>query len=754
MPNLHINRHILQMHFLTAYFALSQCPGFPPTSMCGIFAYLNHNLLRKRYDILRTLLRGLRALEYAGCDSCGLVFDDETMETPCNIVRAVGDVNALERAIQECHDGTAMEHLLKSHVGLAHTRWATHGAPSEANAHPQPCDADCSFVVVHNGIVPNYPSIRMLLELHGYTFQSESDTECIAKLCHHFFEDCGGNITFPVLVRDVTKYLHGPFGIVVKSPLFPNEMVACKRGSPLMMVTRWGLTREDSQLALEVYIASSAASLVEYSQQIVFLEDGDLVHVSTGTIEIYNTLEPSLPSTMMSLSQATSPSSPPTSSHPRARKCAWTSQISSTWNYSPCCSPSVKKSVFSPPATPLCHPAIGTTHGALREVSRQAQALDMELDVIMKGTFPKFMLKEIFEQPDSLKNAMRGRINSRKMTVVLRGIRPFREILCKSRRVLFVATGSAYYAALAVRNLFEDMVQIPTHFELASDFLDRMPPIFRDDACCFISHTGENTDVLRMLSYCKAEGALCVGITNQVGSSLAVLTDCGVYLHAGFELGVTSTKVFSSAVLVLVMLAVLLSEDRVCADDWRREIVAAMQELPELVCETLHVLNAPLQEIATQFHGTHNFLLMARGTQMAASMEGAQKLIEAAHVHCEAIHLGELKHGPLALVDENMPVVVMCTKEQNFASASSPVNALYPKVKSSLQQVLARHGRPIVIMNDEDMDIVQSVHHVVRVPKVLDCLQTIINIIPIQLLAYHLGVLRGIDVDGPRHSEN
>lgn len=367
----------------------------------------------------------------------------------------------------------------------------------------------------------------------------------------------------------------------------------------------------------------------------------------------------------------------------------------------------------------------------------------------MKGAFPHFLLKEIFEQPESLKNVMRGRLSNRRGTVVLGGLLPYREMLCKARRLLFVATGSGFYAALAVRRALEEMVRVPVDLERAPDFLDHRPPIFRDDACFFISSTGENADVLAALQYCRSKGALCLGITNQVGSSLSRLTDCGVYLHAGFELGVTSTKTFSSLVLVLLMVALVLSEDRKDLKERRMEIIQAMQRLPEAVYATLQALRHTMKDVAQEFAHRHNFLFMARGAQMATCLEGALKLNETALVHGEGIHLGELKHGPLALVDEHMPVVLVCTRD-----GTADRDALYPRAKSSLQQVLARHGRPIVIVNHEDPEITAAVHRVVRVPQVLGCLEAVINILPFQLLAYHLGVLKGCNVDGPRYSDH
>eukprot|EP00667_Euglena_gracilis_P004999 EG_transcript_5028 len=683
-------------------------------------------------------------MEYEGCDSAGIAIDDPNAPNGVAVVRAVGDVEALRAVCKHCFLESDLAGIVECQAALGHTRWATHGAPSEENAHPQSSGDDDGFLVVHNGLIPNYLSLRTLLQSHGYCFTSETDSECIAKLCAHLHQQSEGQATFPELVAEVVSRLDGPFGLVVKSRHFPMEIVAAVRGSKLAvatLATPFG--------AKEIFIASDAACLVPHSCSLLHLEEEDLVHVKAGCVTVYN-LQDSTPATSPGGQGGRwTPSkmcrTPPSAARPF-------SPLVQRW--SPCCSPSARpglpwptpgsvqvQAIFAPPHRTLLQP-----------ISRRAETLDLELDAIKKGSFPHFLLKEIFEQPESLQNTMRGRLNVRRGSVLLGGLAPHRDMFRHARRLVFIAAGSAYYGALAVRSVLEEMAEIPVHLEMASDFADRRPPMFRDDIGCFVSHTGENPDVLSALQYCRTKGAFCVGFTNQVGSSLGRATDCGVYLHAGHENGVTSTKAFSSEVVVLLMFAVMLSEDRCDLQDRRQEIVAALQALPGAVHATLRALEGPMKAVAKDFQAAHNFLFMARGNQLATCMEGALKLNETATVHCEAIHLGELKHGPLALVDADMPVLLVCTREP--AAPGGEADGLYPRVKSSLQQVLARHGRPIVIVNGEDDDIAEAVHCLVRVPPVLGCLQTVVNIIPCQLLAYHLGVLRGADVDGLRHSDN
>jgi glucosamine--fructose-6-phosphate aminotransferase (isomerizing) len=333
--------------------------------------------------------------------------------------------------------------------------------------------------------------------------------------------------------------------------------------------------------------------------------------------------------------------------------------------------------------------------------------------------------------------------------VKLGGIDEYKDIIARARRIIIFAVGSAYYGALAVRNTLEELVDLPISIELASDFPDWSPPIFRDDVCCFVSFSGENPQILDLLEFCKTKKALCIGFTNKVGSTVAANTDCGVYLHAGYEMSVSCTKAYTSEVVALLMFALVVSEDSLKAQPRREEIIEALQLLPDNVAKALETSKV-MAEVAEAFKSQHNFLCMGRGNQTATCLEGAMKLKETALVHSEGIHLGELKHGPLALVDEEMPVLVVCTKDKR-SEKSVEVDEMYPKVKSSLQQVLARKGRPIVIANDEGEDsddaLWGEIFKKVSVPYVLDCLQTVVNIVPLQLLAYHLGVVRGQDPD-------
>jgi len=675
--------------------------------MCGIFAYLNYLVEKDRGYIIDTLTNGLKRLEYRGYDSAGLAIDGDNNDIL--IYRQVGKVRALEQLIKEDTKLDLTKTFL-SHTGMAHTRWATHGQPSQRNSHPQRSDPNNEFLVVHNGIITNFKEIKTVLEKKGYQFESDTDTECIAKLTKYIYDSQKANkqINFTNLVKSVVKELEGAFALIFKSTHFPNEMVAARRGSPLLVGVKtekklkvdfvdveFGngetIPEPDSKLSssdvpkmhrsqsraflsedgmpqpIEFFLASDPSAVIEHTKRVLYLEDDDIAHICEGELHIH-----------------------------RLRREDGMSSV------------------------------------------RFIQTLELELAEIMKGQYDHFMQKEIFEQPESVVNTMRGRINFDTHKVTLGGLKAYLATIRRCRRIVFCACGTSYHSAIATRAIFEELTEIPVSVELASDFLDRRTPIFRDDVCIFISQSGETADTILALRYCLERGALCVGITNTVGSTISRETHCGVHINAGPEVGVASTKAYTSQYISLIMMALQLSEDRLSMTERRNAIIDELHELPRHIKEVLK-LDAQLQSLAKDvLLKEKSLLILGRGYQHATCLEGALKIKEISYMHSEGILAGELKHGPLALIDENMPVIIIMTKD-----------SYYPKVQSALQQVTARKGIPIVICNEGDSSL--SKYRCIAVPQTVDCLQGLLTIIPLQLLSYHLAVFHGVDVDFPRN---
>ncbi|KAI9355731.1 hypothetical protein DFJ73DRAFT_623480 [Zopfochytrium polystomum] len=682
--------------------------------MCGIFAYLNFLIEKDRQFIVDTLVKGLSRLEYRGYDSAGIAIDGDS-EGDVIICKQVGKVEALRKRIADLKIDFGKTFV--SHGGMAHTRWATHGQPSERNSHPHRSDPKNEFTVVHNGIITNYKELRLVLEKKGYVFESDTDTECIAKLAKYLYDSQKGNksLTFTALTKAVIKELEGAFAMCLKSTHFPHEMVATRRGSPLIIgvkavknlkvdfvdvefggaeqiekhaeeeanllspidpahpkirrsQSRAFLSEDGLPQAIEFFCASDPSAIVEHTKRVLYLEDDDIAHINQGELHIH-----------------------------RLKREDGISSI------------------------------------------RTIQTLEMEMAEIMKGSFDHFMQKEIYEQPESVVNTMRGRVNFDEHKVSLGGLRAYLATIRRCRRIVFTACGTSYHSCLATRAIFEELTEIPVSTELASDFLDRRTPIFRDDVCVFISQSGETADTILALRYCLERGALCVGVTNTVGSTISRETHCGVHINAGPEIGVASTKAYTSQFIALVLMALQLSEDRISLTERRQNIINELYELPRYIRETL-ALDKELQQLAKDVLAKEkSLLIMGRGYQNATCLEGALKIKEVSYMHSEGILAGELKHGPLALIDENMPVILIMTKD-----------SLYPKVQSALQQVAARKGHPIIICNNGDTNI-SDAYRTIRVPQVIDCLQGIITIIPLQLLSYHLACLHGVDVDFPRN---
>ncbi|XP_030243240.1 glutamine--fructose-6-phosphate aminotransferase [isomerizing] 2 isoform X2 [Drosophila navojoa] len=677
--------------------------------MCGIFAYLNYLTPKSRQEVLDLLVTGLKRLEYRGYDSTGVAIDSPDNKDIV-MVKRTGKVKVLEDAIQEHFNGAEYSEPVKTHVGIAHTRWATHGVPCERNSHPQRSDEGNSFVVVHNGIITNYNDVKTFLSKKGYEFESDTDTEVFAKLVHHLWKK-HPNYSFRELVEQAILQVEGAFAIAVKSKHFPGECVASRRSSPLLVGIKTktrlatdhipilygkdadsgkpqelrphGQTRElpvlprsDStsefmpmaEKEVEYFFASDASAVIEHTNRVIYLEDDDVAAVRDGTLSIHR----------------------------------------------------LKKSLDDPHA-------------------REITTLKMEIQQIMKGNYDYFMQKEIFEQPDSVVNTMRGRVRFEENSIVLGGIKDFIPEIKRCRRLMLIGCGTSYHSAVATRQLLEELTELPVMVELASDFLDRNTPIFRDDVCFFISQSGETADTLMALRYCKQRGALIVGITNTVGSSICRESHCGVHINAGPEIGVASTKAYTSQFISLVMFALVMSEDRLSLQQRRLEILHALSKLADQIREVLK-LDSKVRELAQDLYQHKSLLIMGRGYNFATCLEGALKVKELTYMHSEGIMAGELKHGPLALVDDSMPVLMIVLRD--------PV---YVKCMNALQQVTSRKGCPVIICEEGDEETKAFSSRTLEIPRTVDCLQGILTVIPMQLLSYHIAVLRGCDVDCPRN---
>lgn len=687
--------------------------------MCGIFGYCNYLVEKPRGEIIDILADGLLKLEYRGYDSAGLAVAGDAPGRNL-IFREKGKVEALKELINNLKFDRDV--VYNTHVGIAHTRWATHGEPKRINCHPQSSDPNEEFLVVHNGIITNYQDIKTLLKNKGFVFQSDTDTECIAKLCKHIFDTNAKNgvdLDFQGLMKQVLLELEGSYGLLVKSSHFPNELIGTRKGSPLLIgvksdqklkvdfvdvefpdvvpeqqsflapkssssllapltphdnlrqsQSRAFLSEDGVPKPVEFFFSSDPASVVQHTKKVLFLEDDDIAHIYDGELHIH-----------------------------RAKKEAGESAV------------------------------------------RLIQTLEMELAQIMKGPYKHFMAKEIFEQPESTFNTMRGRLDFVDHKVNLGGLKLWLSSIRRSKRIIMIACGTSYHSCIATRSIFEELTEIPVVVELASDFLDRKSPVFRDDVCFFVSQSGETADTILALQHCSERGALTVGVVNTVGSSISRQTNCGVHINAGPEIGVASTKAYTSQYIALVMIALSLSDDRISKTQRRIEIIDGLKKIPAQIKEVLKLEDTIKDLCSSALNDQKSLLLLGRGYQYASALEGALKIKEISYMHSEGVLAGELKHGVLALVDDQLPIIAFATRD-----------SLFPKVMSAIEQVTARSGRPIVICNDEnDIRIKDKLLAFLKVPETVDCLQGLLNIIPLQLISYWLAVNRNINVDFPRN---
>lgn len=687
--------------------------------MCGIFGYANFLTARKKKEIADILVNGLRRIEYRGYDSagCAIQSDDNKQFT---LFREVGKVENLNKHIQS-QNSIDLDRTVESHVGIAHTRWATHGRPSTENTHPLRSDKNGKFICVHNGIITNFKELRAYLESKNMKFESETDTEVAAKLALLFYNDMvkrEEEPSFIEIVKRVAKNCHGAFAFVFISSLFPNEMVAVRKSSPLLIGIRtqskltldfldvnFGSKKDDDTKSIllahkyispmnstedlrlfesfkihntnlednqmELFLASDASAIIEHTKKVIYLEDDDIAYIAKGNLHIHrpNSLENDL----------------------------------------------VKKN------------------------TREVHTIETELAEIMKGSYKHFMLKEIFEQPESMVNTMRGRINFDTNEVLLGGLQSYIRTIKKSSRIIFIACGTSYHACLANRTLFEELVDIPVQVEISSDFIDRRGIITRSDSCFFVSQSGETADTILALRYCQERGALCIGITNTVGSTISRETNCGVNINAGPEIGVASTKAYTSQYVSLILIALMLSQDNLSQRKRREEIIEGLRGIGSLVKQTLKLNNVIERLSKEELKNEKNLVILGRGYQHATCLEGALKIKELTYIPTEGILSGELKHGPIALIDETSRVIFVVSNDRDVA-----------KAQNAVQQILTRKGKLIVICA---MDLMKEYESLpcIGVPSTVDCLQGLLSVIPMQLLAYHISVAKGYDVDCPRN---
>ncbi|KAH3899741.1 uncharacterized protein SCDLUD_004027 [Saccharomycodes ludwigii] len=694
---------------------------------------------KSRGEVIDTLVEGLQRLEYRGYDSTGIAVDgDEPGKTL--IIKQIGKVAALKKEIERVNPDRTIP--LVNHVGIAHTRWATHGEPSKVNCHPQRSDPENHFVVVHNGIITNFRELKTLLTQKGYTFESDTDTECIAKLFKHLYDSNlkdGYELDFNELTKQVLMELEGSYGLLCRSSNYPGEVIATRKGSPLLIGVK-----SDRKLKVDfvdVEFPDNDGKVPEEPIPSKTIGTSSLAsnHVNDTERNLFTPL--AVNETALRYSQSRAFLSE--DDIPIPIEFFISSDAASVIKHT--------KKVLFLEDDDIAHIYDGELHihRSRREIGENAtrpiQTLEMELAQIMKGPYKHFMQKEIFEQPESTFNTMRGRIDFVNNTVKLGGLHSWIPTIRRARRLIMIACGTSYHSCLATRAMFEELSELPVSVELASDFLDRKTPVFRDDVCVFVSQSGETADTMLALNYCLERGALSVGIVNTVGSSISRVTHCGVHINAGPEIGVASTKAYTSQYIALVMFALSLSDDRISVIDRRTEIIQGLKKIPEQIREVLKLEETIKRLSSDELADQKSLLILGRGYQFASALEGALKIKEISYMHSEGVLAGELKHGVLALVDENLPIIAFGTRD-----------SLFPKVVSSIEQVTARKGKPIIICNKND-DVwnkkKQSIKGLVtlEVPQTVDCLQGLINIIPLQLMSYWLAVNKGYDVDFPRN---
>ncbi|MEE4259312.1 MAG: glutamine--fructose-6-phosphate transaminase (isomerizing) [Bacteroidales bacterium] len=604
--------------------------------MCGIVAYIGP---KQAYPIL---LKGLQRLEYRGYDSAGIAL----LNGGLLLFKTKGKVADLEDYLKDKN--------LEGTIGIAHTRWATHGEPNQTNAHPHFSQSK-KLAIIHNGIIENYAALKKELTKRGYTFESDTDTEVLINLIEDIQHNEG--VSLEEAVRISLNQVIGAYAIVVLSHDNPNMLIAARKGSPLVI----GVGEDD------YFIASDATPIIEYTKNVVYLEDEEVAVVKRGKdLQIRN----------------------------------------------------IKN----------------------RKKTPYIQELEWNLNELEKGGYEHFMLKEINEQPRSVKDSMRGRLNAQSGIVSLGGIVDYEEKMLKARRIIMIACGTSWHAGLVGEYLFEDIARIPVEVEYASEFRYRNPIIDEYDVVIAISQSGETADTLAAIEMARSKGATILGICNVVGSSIARATDAGTYTHAGPEIGVASTKAFTAQVTVLTLMALRLAKLKGTLPKSRfMQLLHELEALPDKITRVLND-NGIAERIANEFKEASNFLYLGRGYNFPVALEGALKLKEISYIHAEGYPAAEMKHGPIALIDENMPVVFI-----------APNKGIYEKVVSNIQEVKARNGKIIAIVTEGDTTVKDLADYIIEIPETEEMLVPILATIPLQKLAYYIAILRGCNVDQPRN---
>ena len=605
--------------------------------MCGIVGYLG------KHDAYPVLIKGLKRLEYRGYDSAGvaLINDDGAL----NVYKTKGKVADLESF---CSDKN-----ISGTVGIAHTRWATHGEPSSVNAHPH-YSSSKNLAIIHNGIIENYADIKKNLMAKGVTFRSDTDTEVLVQLIEYI--QVKKHLDLLTAVQVALRQVIGAYAIALLDKRDPNQIIAARKQSPLVV----GIGKEG-----DFYLGSDASPIIEYTDKVVYLEDGNIAVMRLGEeLKVVN----------------------------------------------------IQNVKLNP----------------------EVQTVDIDLGQIEKGGFPHFMLKEIFEQPECLRNCMRGRVVNK--GVVLSSITDHREQLLNAKRFIIVACGTSWHAALIGKQMIENYCRVPVEVEYASEFRYRNPVVTADDVVVAISQSGETADTLAAIKLAKEKGAFIYGICNSIGSSIARETDTGTYIHVGPEIGVASTKAFTGQVVVLTLLALSIGHEKsTISHEEYEKITEQLWNIPEKMKEVL-ALNNKIADLSRTFTYARNFIYLGRGFSYPVALEGALKLKEISYIHAEGYPAAEMKHGPIALIDSDMPVVVIATH-----------NFMYEKVLSNIQEIKARKGRVIALVTKGDEVISKIADEVIELPQTLECLEPLLATIPLQLLAYHVAVCKGKDVDQPRN---
>jgi len=604
--------------------------------MCGIVGYIG------KRNTIPIIIEGLKRLEYRGYDSAGLAIINSKLQL--EVFKQKGKIVELERILPESEK-------TYSNIGIGHTRWATHGKPTVINAHPHTCSQN-KIAVVHNGIIENYKILKNKLIDHGYTFESETDSEVLAKLIGFFYQKDNNLV---LAVEKTLKLVKGAYGIAVICSDNPKQIVAARKGSPLIL----GIGNN------EFFVASDVNAVIIHTKKVIYLNDGEIVSITKDNFVITN-LDNEI-------------------------------------------------------------------------IEAKVSEVNWDISAIEKGDYKHFMLKEIFEQPVSVENAFRGRLISKMSTVKLGGLNMTPAELRSIQKIQIIACGTSWHSGLIGKFVIESLARIPVEVEYASEFRYRNPIITPGTIVFVISQSGETADTLAALREAKGRGVKVFGITNVVGSTIARETDGGVYIHAGTEIGVASTKAFTSQTTVLILLGVMLGRINHIEPAYGKRFIKELRLIPEKI-ELILQNNDYIKEIAKTIMDSTNALYLGRGIHFPVALEGALKLKEISYIHAEGYPAAEMKHGPIALIDKNMPVIAIALKDE-----------IYEKIISNLQEVKARNGRIIIIATQGDELITDLSEDVIYIPETLDILQPLLSVIPLQLLAYHIADLRNLDVDQPRN---